>query len=114
MKLRDAVAPLRTKRDSLSPPMKQKLAQLLDELQKREAVFAAQERELEGLFRSIHASANNHIFVHGRIYPDNLLQVGAQVKKIREGVPGPLKVALRDGKLVFLKLKVGENLNNPV
>ncbi len=114
MKLRDAVAPLRTKRDSLSPPMKQKLAQLLDELQKREAVFAAQERELEGLFRSIHAAANYHIFVHGRIYPDNLLQVGAQIKKIREGVPGPLKVALREGKLVFLKLKAGENLNSPV
>lgn len=114
LKLRDAVAPLRTKRDSLSPPMKLKLAQMLDELQKRESVFAAQERELEGLFRSIHAAANNQIFVQGRIFPDNLVQVGAQVKKIKEKVAGPLKMALRDGKLVFLKLKPGESLNNPV
>ena len=35
LKLRDAVAPLRSKRDSLTPPMKQKLALMLDELQKR-------------------------------------------------------------------------------
>lgn len=112
LKLREAVAPLRAKRDSLTPPMKQKLALMQEELQKREVQLATQERELEGLFRNIHAAAVNHIYIHGRLHPENLLQVGAQVKKIREGVGGPLRASLKDGKLVLIKLKPGENLSS--
>lgn len=112
LKLRDAVAPLRSKRDSLSPPMKQKLALMLDELQKREVVFAGLEKELDRLFRSIQAAATNQIYVHGKIYPDNLVQVGAQIKKIKETVNGPLRVGLKEGKLGFFRLKENEGLQS--
>lgn len=112
LKLRDAVAPLRSKRDSLSPPMKQKLALMLDELQKREAVFSGLERELDRLFRSIQAAATNQIYVHGKIHPDNLIQIGAQIKKIKETVPGPLRVGIKEGKLGFFRLKDNEGLQS--
>lgn len=112
LKLRDAVAPLRSKRDSLSPPMKQKLAMMLEELQKRETVFAGLEKELDRLFRSIQAAATNQIYIHGKIYPDNTIQVGAQLKKIKEGVDGPLRIGLKDGKLAFFRLKGKEGLQS--
>lgn len=110
LKLREAVAPLRSKRDSLSPPMRQKLAMMQDELQKREATFAGLEKDLDRLFRSIQAAATNQIFVHGKIFPDNTIQVGAQLKKIKERVNGPLRVGLKDGKLGFFRLKENEGL----
>ena len=112
LKLLDAVAPLRSKRDSLTPPMKQKLALMLDELQKREVVYAGLEKELDRLFRSIQAAATNQIYVHGKIYPDNLVQVGAQIKKIKESVNGPLRVGLKEGKLGFFRLKENEGLQS--
>jgi uncharacterized protein (DUF342 family) len=110
LKLRDAVAPLRSKRESLSPPMRQKLAMMQEELERREVSFATVEKELNRLFRSIQAAASNQIYVHGKIYPDNTIQVGAQLKKIKECVNGPLRVGLKDGKLTFFRLKNNEGL----
>jgi hypothetical protein len=85
---------------------------MLDELQKREVVFAGLEKELDRLFRSIQAAATNQIYVHGKIYPDNLVQVGAQIKKIKESVNGPLRVGLKEGKLGFFRLKENEGLQS--
>jgi hypothetical protein len=90
--------------------MKQQLAMMQEELEKREASFAKLEKELDRLFRSIQAAATNQIYIHGKIYPDNTIQVGAQLKKIKERVNGPLRVGLKDGKLGFFRLKGNEGL----
>ena len=112
LKLRDAVAPLRAKQHALTPPLKQRLVQMQAELEKREAEFQALDKALNEIFRATHAAANNQIFVQGKIYPDNLVQLGAQVKKIKDLVPGPLRIALKKGKLAFFRLKGGETLQN--
>lgn len=110
LKLRDAVAPLRAKKHALTPALKQRLVQLLDELSKREAEFQTVDRELNDIFRDTHAAAKYRILVHGKIYPDNMVQVGAQSKKIKDGVPGPVRVGLKQGKLAFFRMKENESL----
>lgn len=112
LKLRDAVAPLKAKQHALTPPLRQRLAQMQSELEKREAEFQAQDKALNDIFRATHAAANHQVIVQGTIYPDNLIQVGAQVKRIKERVPGPLKIGLKNGKLSFFRLKGGETLQD--
>lgn len=112
LKLRDAVAPLKAKRDALTAGLTYRLSQLQEELQKREDVFQTLDRELNEIFAATHAAANYQILVHGKVYPDNLIQVGAQVKKIKDAVPGPLRIGLKQGKLAFFRLKPNENLQS--
>lgn len=112
LKLRDAVAPLRAKQHALTPPMKQRLFQMQSELEKREADLHALEKALDDIFRATHEAANHQVFIHGTIYPDNLVQVGAQVKRIKDLVPGPLRIGLKKGKLAFFRLKGGETLQD--
>lgn len=110
MRLRESVAPLRAKQHALTPELKLRLASLTEELQKREAVFQDAERDLNDLLRAAAETANYQIYVHGKIYPDNLVQVGAQIKRIPEPVDGPLRIGLKDGKLAFFRLKGNESL----
>jgi len=110
LKLRDAVAPLKAKQHALTPQMKQRLVQMLSELEKREADFQEQDRALNAIFEATRAVANHQVLVHGTVYPDNLVQVGAQVKRIKDLLPGPLRIGLKNGKLAFFRIKGGESL----
>ncbi|MCF6286132.1 MAG: FapA family protein, partial [Candidatus Hydrogenedentes bacterium] len=112
LKLRDTIAPLRAKRDSLTPRMQQQLAQLTEELKKREATYDQQDKSLKSIFTATKRAAVPHIYVHGTVYPDNLIQVRAQVKKIKETVAGPLRFSLRKGKFSVFRLKDGESLED--
>jgi len=112
LKLRNSVAPLRAKRDSLTPRLEAQLAQLTEELEKREGDFKKQEQALQALYSATRKAAVSHIYVHATLHPDNLIQVGAQVKKIGEAVPGPLRLSLRKGKFAVFKLKPGESLQD--
>jgi len=112
LKLRDAVAPLRAKQHALTPPLKQRLVEMQSELEKRENDYQDLEKSLDEVYRTTRASANNRIYVHRKIYPDNLIQIGAQVKRIKDSVPGPMRVGLKKGKLAFFRLKDGETLQD--
>jgi uncharacterized protein len=112
LRLRDQVAPLRAKRDSLTPPLQQQLAKLQAELKKREAAFKKQDKALKAVFTATKKAAVAHVYVYGTLFPDNLIQVSAQVKKIRERVSGPLRLSLRKGKFSVFKLKEGEILQD--
>ncbi len=112
MKLRQSVAPLRAKRDSLPPRLQAQLLQLNEELKKREAVFKKVEKELNTIFQATRQAAVPHVYVHGTVFPDNLIQIGAQVKKIKDRVQGPLRMSLKKGKFGVFKLKDNESLSD--
>ncbi len=112
MKLRQTVAPLRAKRDSLTPKMVAQLTQLQEELKKREAVFKQHDTALKAIFSATKKAAVLHIYVHGTLFPDNTLQIAAQLKRISDTVQGPLRLSLRKGKFSVFKLKQGESLQD--
>ena len=112
MKLRQAVAPLRAKRDSLPPRLQEQLVQLTAELKKREAAFKKVESELNTIFQATRQAAVPHVYVHDTVFPDNVVQIGAQVKKIKDQVQGPLRMSLKKGKFGVFKLKDHESLSD--
>lgn len=114
MKMRNTIAPLRAKRDALTPRMITQFEQLSAELSKREALFKEKDRELQAIFTATRRAAVCHVYVHGTLFPDNLVQLGPQSKKIRETVPGPLRLSLRKGKFGVFKLKGDEGLHNRI
>ena len=101
----ERVEPLRERGRALTPRMRESLGQLQEEAAKIRKAIQVIEDEMEEMRADSKARARCEVVARRLLLPDAFIHCAPLSILVKDTVEGPIKAAIRDGKLVLIKMR---------
>ena len=102
------LAPFRDRNRPIPARNREAVARLLREAKSLTQAVAELEAQIEGIRAESKEDAVRRVLVRAKVCPESAFQILGLTLIVREEVPGPLKVAVRDGDIRLLEAHVDE------
>jgi len=102
-KLRNAAAPLASRRKKqMTPEQKELVTGLLKQISETETTLADVRDEMAKLEEDSRLRRKPEIIVNGTVYPETTFAIGRKSLRVKEGLRGPLRASIVQGKVELL------------